>query len=127
MTGSGRRLVEDGPSVPYWQTTPCPAWCGYQHRDDDVLEDRGHLSDWVGRVRLALVDRERFLVEMGPRAVTDPDLNVQVLQGEREVEPRVQLGFGESRVTFHMTVGEALALADELVKAADLAEGHWGG
>jgi hypothetical protein len=55
-----------------------------------------------------------------------PYLGVHVLQDWREIAPRVHLGFMDGKTGWDLTPGEARAVAEQLTKGADLADGHGG-
>ena len=104
---------------PYWQTSPCPAWCRADHNADLFFEDRNH---WTSSrcvdltLYEALADRDE---ERAPG-----QLFVGVSQHYREAEPEIKLVVptveskrshvvvGELGV--RLTVAEARALRDEL-------------
>jgi hypothetical protein len=123
------------PVLPWWQHQPCPPWCvatkdGRGHRAADGVPDRNHWSEWEGKVNLSLVDVS--LAELRECALHDEDpepeyASVTLSQHYRETDPRILLGQSERPHVWDLTVSEARALADQLVKAADLAEGHQGG
>jgi hypothetical protein len=84
-----------------------------------------HRSTWYARVPLSLVDINVGDVENG-RAIPEW-AEVNVRQHYREVSPRIWLGRSESSDGWDLTAGEARMIADQLAKAADLAEGSQGG
>lgn len=111
----------------YWQTEPCPPWCGFtdDHQDRDAVPDRQHISDWEGTVVLSLVD---IPLEHLKRGFDEPEYaEIHLMQHYRETAPRVWLGQSQTNTGWYLTVDEARAIADQLTRAADLAEGHWGG
>jgi hypothetical protein len=88
---------------PFWQETPCPAWCTARHRDGDEPEDRNHYND------PALV-----LLSAEPMRGSDPkELDLSLIQHVREREPLLHLGERELR-GFHLTIHEAEQLRDRL-------------
>ena len=111
----------------YWQTEPCPPWCGFtaDHTDADAVEDRNHVSGWEGTVRLSLVDPSLEDLRDG---CDEPEYAaVHVVQHYRECTPRIWLGQSQTNTGWYLTVDEAREIAEQLTQAADLAEGHWGG
>lgn len=111
---------------PYWQHTPCPAWCGGHHSKYDHDPDRRHSSSWYATVTLSLEDPDEHRYPDGGYGYSKPQREVYVAQGYREVEPRIGVEGGppNSGRNFDLTVGEALALIKALTTAVDVAEGH---
>lgn len=110
---------------PYWQHTPCPAWCGMPHNKYDHGSDRRHSSDWSTSVTLSLEDPDQH-GEYGSYSYSKPVREVFVSQGHREVEPHIGVEGGPpgSGRNFTLTVAEALELIKALTTACDIAEGH---
>ncbi|WP_394329682.1 DUF6907 domain-containing protein [Amycolatopsis keratiniphila] len=104
----------------FWLTQPCPWWCdsGW-HSDDDRGADRRHMSEWTGNVPLVLEDGDR----MGNGLPYQPEYaTVHLLQGVREIEPRIWCGKGETNHGWYMTPAETRELAATLTSAAEMAE-----
>lgn len=115
-------------SRPFWQAEPCPVWCDLadgDHHDSDPVEDRVHYSAWYARVPLTLVDVN--VTDVAEGRETPEWAEIHVKQHDREIGPRIWLGQSQTNRGWHLTAGEARVIADQLVKAADLAEGLWGG
>lgn len=128
------RMHDQAVRLPYWQTKPCPPWCSRvvdkeAHADADGVPDRQCFSDWQGRVDLTLVEEpyDEWYQHRTRGWIEAEYANIYLVQHYREVDPRVWLGRSDTGHGWHLTAGEARAIADQLVKAADLAEGMWGG
>lgn len=110
---------------PFWQSTPCPPWCGIIHRKADHPADRYHHSEWAGLIKLSLEEPDQH-GERGSYTYSVPLRWVYVRQDHREIEPRIVVEGGPpgSGKNVQLTVGEALELSRALVTACDVAEGH---
>ena len=65
---------------PFWQSEPCPTWCGEGHADHDHPADRVHASRWSGLVTMTLAAAQADVV--GGDLVADPaEVLVDVAQG----------------------------------------------
>ena len=77
------------------------------------------MSDWTGNVPLVLEDGQK----MGTGLSYQPQYaTVHLVQGAREIEPRIWCGKGETNQGWHMTPAEARELAATLCSATDMAE-----
>jgi hypothetical protein len=88
---------------PYWQDTPCPAWCTARHQDGDQPADRLHYSD-----------TSHMTLTTEPMRDSDPmEIDLGLIQLVREREPRLHLG-ERDLAGFHFTIREAEQLRDRL-------------
>lgn len=111
-------------SRPFWQPQPCPPWCAFDedHSPDDAYVDRSHYSAYR-EIALTVEDP----TDRDPRDAVEPTVaRIELNQHYREIEPRIWLGKDETRQGMHLTLGEARQLADELMRAVDMAVGHCG-
>ncbi|OLZ51900.1 hypothetical protein BS330_24990 [Amycolatopsis keratiniphila subsp. nogabecina] len=77
------------------------------------------MSEWTGNVPLVLEDGDR----MGNGLPYQPEYaTVHLLQGVREIEPRIWCGKGETNHGWYMTPAETRELAATLTSAAEMAE-----
>lgn len=112
---------------PFWQTQPCPVWCGSDHHVHHDGPDRMHWSDWCGKMRLSLHDAVAPFPDR-PLDVTPVTLFTCLRQGYRESEAfvSVEQEIGEDgvdSVRMELTLAEAEQLARQLTKAVRLARG----
>jgi hypothetical protein len=105
---------------PYWQIFDCPEWCVAEHFDGDHGAHRNHGSDWTNVVLLQEEPREipnGTDMEIYPAA-----LELGLVQGEREVEPHVEL-VHHVLETICLTLPEAEELATVLLDLVATAGG----
>lgn len=108
----------DADTWPYWQTEPCPAWCGEQHAAQDADQERRHFGGGSG-ISLTLAKPEKWANGPGPRDFEwrPPVMFVEFAQGWRESEPELQLTRGEEdQDPLRLTVAEAHQLHDQLTE-----------
>jgi hypothetical protein len=111
---------DSNPKTPYWQTTPCPAWCVVPHRDFDHPDDRWHDSEQTV-IKLSTEPPVRDVV--GESVFHEiPGLAAELTQSYREAEPRVVLIENECQA-FRMTLAEAVTLRDTLTELISTAAG----
>jgi hypothetical protein len=104
----------------FWLTPPCPSWChGALHDENDGGEDRIHLSRWQGKVPLVLENALRMGGDLGYQP---QQVSLHLIQGVREIAPRIWCGKNQTNQGWHMTPAEARDLATTLLRAADLAD-----
>jgi hypothetical protein len=104
----------------FWLTPPCPSWCHRElHDESDGDEDRTHLSRWQGKVPLVLEDARRMGGDLGYQP---QHVSLHLVQGVREIAPRIWCGKNETNQGWHLTAEEARDLASTLQHAADLAD-----
>ncbi|MGV9600782.1 DUF6907 domain-containing protein [Streptosporangium sandarakinum] len=107
---------------PAWLTGPCPDWCSSLHNASDHPEDRHH--DGANEsVELTTMD----FVDYG--APGRPNYRPQValmdlVQGYREVEPRVCVVEGSDRFVFYLPLAEAEEFAGHLLRLVAEARGE---
>lgn len=110
--------------TPYWQTMPCPSWCGGYHKRGDGGSDRTHMGTWSREVRLSLYDAELYIHAPGVHDHIPVDLQVYLQQDFREFEPRVMVEPANSRSELsatQLTLDEALKLGKALLAAVERA------
>jgi hypothetical protein len=123
---------------PFWLDRPCPPWCGFAtnrlvHRINDARGDRLHMMADV--LTMPLTRHDAIATEHKPMTVAGEMVMVgkawkpnharlELVQNVEHAEPEVWLARDDGDA-FTLTVGEARALAELLVKIADLADGHW--
>lgn len=94
---------------PFWQSEPCPAWCGERHKNTDAACDRYHRPPGGGLGDVELT-------------VDDGSLYVDLEQHVREIDARVMLIVERPKnFAFSFTPDEAERLARALLDAAGLA------
>lgn len=111
--------MQDG--SPFWQTTPCPSWCGAKHSVGDYADDRIHRpADKVAIVPLTIsnpIPRQR---PDGEWYCEPPVLHIDLEQHIREIGPRIVLAEAHSS-EFSLTATEAVTLGQALLTAGQLA------
>lgn len=126
-------MSKTNPRKPYWQDAPCPSWCWGEHRDDEAVPDRTHLSRWENRTVVSQYSAHHGWYPDYPggpdHEYCEPvELLVYLVQGVRESAPRVQVcpdgtTDKDSPGALNLTVTEAAKLAKTLAKAVRLAGG----
>jgi hypothetical protein len=110
--------------LPFWQHTPCPAWCIGGHGDTDGPVERFHLSRWDRRVTLELHSPD--VVRHDGETVCEPaELSVVLRQPYRESEPTVNVAPEMIRADLpdlDLTLVEARKLGRALLRAVEIAE-----
>lgn len=109
--------------LPYWQTTPCPAWCMGGHRAGDGVPDRRHLSRWQKERKLSQYSAAVHVAPDHPMYESPVEVEVCVVQDIREVEARVwvtPLNAPELDV-LDLTLEEADWLSRQLARAVAIA------
>jgi hypothetical protein len=113
-------VVQPAPR-PYWQSLPCPSWCAGGHDDDCVTTDRNHFSAWAEATSLSLHDPE-VSGRLDGSSVAEPRaLEVYLVQGHREIAPRIVLGEQAAPEPYELTEDEAERLAQTLLYAVRIA------
>src|SRR5205823_4192007 len=95
--------------LPYWQATPCPAWCSGGHSSEDHFEDRYHRIDAdFCLVTLTAQDPIRFDHNDGRVLYAPAQMRIDVEQHYRETELRIMLGEENTPEVFYsLTPAEA--------------------
>ncbi|MGH3861942.1 DUF6907 domain-containing protein [Actinokineospora sp.] len=108
--------------VPWWQSEPCPPWCGGLHSANDHPLDRVHISEWSSEIPLSLAELDVL------RGASDILYSVRfvstyVQQRIRDARPTVLLSV-DGKGELEVTLTEANAIAEALLSAVRRAEGR---
>lgn len=115
-------MTTDENSSPYWLAGSCPSWCDQAHSDNDLADDRRHVSQWREPLVLSTMNPVRLDSQTGDGPELEPRaVQVWLEQGYREVEPRVRVEEDHRAGTFALTLAEADRLAWALARAVKLA------
>lgn len=111
---------------PFWLNHDCPAWCHGEHGDSDFVGDRVHASNRLAEIVLTVMGPYESQ-HMKPGETQEYYERVMLFylrQDYREIEPRILLE-EEDNVdrSFELTVAEAEAAGNTLLKAVGLARG----
>ncbi|MCP2336120.1 DUF6907 domain-containing protein [Actinomadura rupiterrae] len=115
---SGTATVTSLPQVDYplpaWLPYGCPAWCGYgdEHDEDTHYDDRNHGGF---AFNLVLTAFSSAISDDRDIATERPELNMNLVQHYREVEPRIWIGFNGTNKGVHVTISEAEKAARHLL------------
>ncbi|TVT53437.1 hypothetical protein FNH05_11840 [Amycolatopsis rhizosphaerae] len=107
---------------PYWLVETCPTWCDKFHGDEDLVDDRRHVSRWRQRIVLCTMEPVRLAsLATGSEVEFEPcTVQVWVEQGYREIEPRIRLEEDHGLGLFALSLDEADRLAQALAEAVKL-------
>lgn len=112
----------DNMETPYWLHKPCPEWCTKHHNQYDYGSDRQHFSEWSHNMWLTLEEptRHDFRDAEGRIEYSPYTMSIYLIQGDREVEPRIAVEEQFRRLNVTFTLAEARQVASALSHAVEL-------
>lgn len=106
-----RRSAERPIPAPFWLPNGCPTWCDAteEHSGADHLDDRVH---WAPAVNVPVSLHKGQ--DHGAEGFKPETVEMHLRQNYREVEPIIEIGFGDQRSFLRVTLDEAHMLAEAL-------------
>lgn len=112
---------------PYWLNHDCPAWCHGQHGDSDFVGDRVHASNRLAEIPLTVMEpyKSQQLKPGETETYYERFMLFYLRQDYREIEPRIHIEEEDSTDgTYDLTVAEAEAAGNAILRAVALARGE---